>query len=590
MSNRARVLFGFVGLALTAYSWPVTEIMAEARSMAMVADDPILAERARQIRADRQGQSAVTSESASSGFSSLNVNLMAWLPLSEFDPFFAFSNDDANDCWGYVSPSGREYAIIGLDRGTAFVEITDPANPDIVGAIPANSCIWRDIKVYQQYAYAVSECHPGIQVINLTQIDSGLVSLTTTVGSGSTHNVALNEDSGFLYRTGGSPRGLGIYDLADPALPVFVTNWTTRYCHDAQVVTWTEAPFAGQEVAFCFANDSGGGGNPGVDILNVTNKGNITLIGSINLSQAPFFSHPASFSHQGWLSSDRQHLYFDDELDEANFGVTTTMRVIDISDLTTPTQVAAFTNGNTSRDHNLYTVNDLVFAANYTSGLRVYDVSNPLAPVEVGFFDTHPSSDSLSFNGLWSNYPAFPSGTVIGSDINAGLFIWRLPLCFGDIGTCSGHGVCMDDACVCDSGWVGVECECSTAACPNDCSGNGTCVCGACDCDLGWIGLDCSVMGCADDGECGDGDVCTQDDCVDNDCTSSPGIYGDVDGNGTVSLLDLFCVLDGLADDFSTCSMNAVDIEPCIANGTINLADLFAVLNAFSDVDPCCGG
>jgi len=42
------------------------------------------------------------------------------------------------------------------------------------------------------------------------------------------------------------------------------------------------------------------------------------------------------------------------------------------------------------------------------------------------YFDTYPEDDNPSFNGLWNNYPYFASGTIIGSDIEKGLFVWRL--------------------------------------------------------------------------------------------------------------------------------------------------------------------
>ncbi len=60
------------------------------------------------------------------GFPSENVSLYSHLTLADLNAEFA------EDCWGYVSPSGREYAIIGLSQGPGFIEITDPANPVIV--------------------------------------------------------------------------------------------------------------------------------------------------------------------------------------------------------------------------------------------------------------------------------------------------------------------------------------------------------------------------------------------------------------------------------------------------------------------------
>jgi len=83
--------------------------------------------------------------------------------------------DNANDCWGYVSATGREYALIGLSNGTAFVDITDPGAARIVTQMSGAQSLWRDIKVYGDYAYAVSEGGGGIQVFDLSEIDAGIV-------------------------------------------------------------------------------------------------------------------------------------------------------------------------------------------------------------------------------------------------------------------------------------------------------------------------------------------------------------------------------------------------------------------------------
>ncbi|MFQ5428856.1 MAG: choice-of-anchor B family protein [Phycisphaerae bacterium] len=352
-------------------------------------------------------------------FPASGIELLSWLPLGDFGG----SITSGNDSWGYVSPSGREYAIIGLSDGTGFVEVTSPSSPQIIAVMAGPNSLWRDIKTYQNFAYAVSEGGSGIQVFDLSQIDSGIVTLANTVTTGgvtASHNIAIDEASGFLYRCGGGSGTLGlrIYDLnPDPSNPTFVGQWNTRYIHDAQIVTYTSGPFAGKQVAFCFSETGSGGGTPGVDILDVTNKTAIT--------QISFFQYSSPvFSHQGWLSPDRQFLYTNDELDEQTFGTPTTTRVIDVSDLNNPVELPSFTNGNASIDHNLYTVGNLIFESNYRSGLRVYDATNPAAPVEIGFFDTYPPDDNPDFNGLWNNYPFLPSGIVIGSDLEKGLFIW----------------------------------------------------------------------------------------------------------------------------------------------------------------------
>ena len=80
----------------------------------------------------------MTAIPAAAQYQSENVDLLSRVALSEFGAEFA------EDSWGYVSPSGREYAIIGLSNGTGFVEITDPA-PRRRLALPQGLCTARSI-------------------------------------------------------------------------------------------------------------------------------------------------------------------------------------------------------------------------------------------------------------------------------------------------------------------------------------------------------------------------------------------------------------------------------------------------------------
>jgi choice-of-anchor B domain-containing protein len=362
-------------------------------------------------------------------FASQNVKLLSWIPVTQFDPTFTA----ANTCEGYVSPSGREYAIIGLSGGTGFVEVTNPAAATIVGLIPdCGIClqsVWRDIKVYGTYAYSVSE-EPttGIQIIDMSNIDNGIVTLANTVSTdagGRTHTNEINKASGFLYRCGGgSTTGLRIYSLTNPTTPTLVaTTATGRYFHECQVVTYKSGPYAGKEIVFGFTDGNSGGGTPGVTILDVTNKSAIVTL------TANYQYVGGSFSHQGWLSSDRHYLYLDDELD----GNPAT-RIIDVSNLSAPLQVGSFSSGSTAIDHNLYTRGNLILESNYRSGIRIFDATNPTVPVHVGFFDTYEADDLSQYGGLWDNYPYLPSGIVLGSDMSKGLFVW----CVGKPGDMNG--------------------------------------------------------------------------------------------------------------------------------------------------------
>jgi len=460
------------------------------------------------------------------------IRLMAWLPLGDFEEV-----GSGNDCWGYTSPSGREYALMGLRRGLGVAEITDPGDPQVLAVIDGPPSTWRDIKVLGPFAYVVTEgAGGGIQVVDLRDIDSGAVTLVRTVlddvadpmlATGSTHNVAIDTESGFLYRCGGGNNGLRIYSLADPANPVYVAAWSERYVHDAQIVTYFDGPYAGRQIAYCCSGLSGGSVQTGLDVLDVTDKQNI-----VNLARLQYSG--AVYSHQTWLSEDRRYLYLNDEGDETSLGIPTTTKVFDVSDPADPIELMSFTNGLPSIGHNLYVHNGMIFEANYTSGVRVFDAANPEAPVEFAFFDTFPEDDAPSFSGAWSVFPFFPSGTFIVSDIERGLFVLR----FDD---CDGNGLIDGD-----------EIEADPA-------------------------LDCNVNGRLDSCELADGSATDADgDGVPDECV-------DCNGNGASDLID---VQRGSSDD---CNGNGVPDEceeDCNGNGVPDDCDVRFFMVATGPLSP----
>ncbi|MCZ6612100.1 MAG: choice-of-anchor B family protein, partial [Planctomycetota bacterium] len=249
----------------------------------------------------------------SAGFPAKNVSLYAHFPVQDFNAEFA------EDSWGYVSPSGREYAIIGLSTGTGFIEITDPANPVIIDVVLTPNQ-GRDMKVFGHYVYSSSDAGP-FHIIDVQDIDNGVVTLANTI-EGGTHNISINEQSGFLYASVGG--AMVVLSLADPVNPELVAIWEGQ-AHDAQVVTYTEGRYAGREIAFVFA-----GSSHNVDIVDVTDKSDMFLVGSTTYPNA-------AYTHQGWLSGDRKYLYVSDELDDIQ-----RTNILDVSDLSNPFPVGEF--------------------------------------------------------------------------------------------------------------------------------------------------------------------------------------------------------------------------------------------------------
>ena len=131
-----------------------------------------------------------------------------------------------------------------------------------------------------------------MDVVDLSQVDSGIVTLVqrmTTGGLSTSHDVAIDEDSGFLYLCGANLNGgrLIAYDLSDPDDPTFagqVSSEEGANVHDAQIVTYDSGPNAGKQIAFC------GVGGTGLDIYDVTDKSNMFRLSRTtypNLSFAP---------------------------------------------------------------------------------------------------------------------------------------------------------------------------------------------------------------------------------------------------------------------------------------------------------------
>jgi choice-of-anchor B domain-containing protein len=256
-----------------------------------------------------------------------------------------------------------------------------------------------------------------MQVVDMTRIDEGIVSLLpySSPEFRTAHTIAVDEESGYLYVAGARPgnTGMRVYSLEDPASPRYLGAAGRVYFHEVTPVTYTEGPYAGRQIVFVCA------GFDGLEIWDVTNKAAMTRLSGISYPQQ-------RYTHQAWPSEDRRHLYINDELDEEHFRLPHIRTiVINIENLGAPFFASSFTNDTHTVDHNLYVKGPYIFEANYTTGLRVFDARHsPTAPREVGFLDTRPEEhDALEFRGLWSNYPYFPSGVVIGSDINRGLFV-----------------------------------------------------------------------------------------------------------------------------------------------------------------------
>jgi choice-of-anchor B domain-containing protein len=373
------------------------------------------------------------------GFDCERVDLLSYLPISALG---AKRGINLNDIWGWTDPeTNREYALVGRTDGTTFVDVTDPANPRVLGDLPmhqgAHPNFWRDIKVYHNFAFIVADGSGphGMQVFDLTQlrdVKGAPVVFTETSHYdriASAHNIAINEGTGFAYPIGANGGGetcggaLHMIDIRDPRNPAFAGcaadtrtgNQRTGYTHDSQCVTYKgpDSRYTGREICFNYSETA-------IGIMDVTDKQAPTPIAVA--------AYPnVAYTHQGWLTEDQKYFYVDDEGDEIAGKVPKTRTIIwDVTKLDEPVLVKEFLGTTSASDHNLYVKGHYVFESNYVAGLRILDISDPANPRETAYFDTVPTGENVpGFAGSWSNYPFFRSGTIIVSSIGEGLFVLR---------------------------------------------------------------------------------------------------------------------------------------------------------------------
>ena len=376
------------------------------------------------------------------------VDVLSFVPLNEMG---AGRGIQTNDVWGWTDPqTDREYALIGRTDGTSFIDVSNPSAPIYLGNLQktegSQTNSWRDIKVYDNHAFIVADGagQHGMQVFDLTRlrdvrnapVEFDADALYDQVAS--VHNIVIDEAAAMAYAVGSNSGGescgggLHMIDISSPTSPEFkgcFQDMTTArgYSHDAQCLTYEgpDTDHIGKEICF-------GSNEDALSIADVTDKDNPVRISSASYPEV-------AYAHQGWLTADGRYFYMNDEGDEGanqaaiaadSTGTVEEMAgtrtlIWDVSDLDDPIMVKEHFGETLTIDHNLYIVDNLMYQSNYVSGLRVLDISDPENPVEVGYFDTVPWDESVTFDGSWSNYPFFASGTVVVSSGQEGVFFLK---------------------------------------------------------------------------------------------------------------------------------------------------------------------
>lgn len=316
-------------------------------------------------------------------------------------------------CWGWAdSVTGKEYGILGSTAGTYIVDVSNPSNPVQVDYIPhhQNDAIWHEYKTYKNYLYIISDdAGQTLQIADLSSLPDSVTMIYDSTGVFE-HAHALFIDNDKLYVASVSKNNtyssMNVYSLANPQLPVLLRRLDQDYpfinqVHDMFVSNDTVYASCGFQGLFIFTYDS------------ATNL--FSQIGS-------WIDGGNFYNHSSFLSPDHKTLYLCEEVPDGR-----PVSIIDVTDIGNPSLIDTFYSNQGATPHNPEVIDNKLIVAYYQDGLYIYDITNPVAPIRMGYFDTYPDNPpgtyfGNAYQGCWSTYAELPSGILLAGDMQRGLF------------------------------------------------------------------------------------------------------------------------------------------------------------------------
>jgi choice-of-anchor B domain-containing protein len=297
-------------------------------------------------------------------------------------------------CWGYTSPDGRRFALVGTSGGLSIVEVTEPTNARRVAFIPGATSTWREVQTYRQYIYVTTEARTGLDIVDMSNPDQPTKVQTWNKTFTSAHTLWIDVPRGLLFANGTS-QGMRVLDLEpDPRDPVEVGAFTEFYIHDSHT--------RGETLYASAINDGF------LAILDVRRPEAIREV-------TRFFTG-GRFTHNSWLTDDERYLFTTDERRGRP------LEGWDIGNPLAPRKVSEYIARSGTLPHNVMIDGTRMVVAHYDEGVHLVDVRDPERPQNLGFYDTYPGVFTGTF-GAWGAYIFPGSNLIVVSDITGGLFV-----------------------------------------------------------------------------------------------------------------------------------------------------------------------
>lgn len=332
-------------------------------------------------------------------------------------------NNTYNEVWGLTN-NGMEYAVIGSTFGTHILDISDPTNPRVVVEVKGGSSgaeiIHRDYHDYNGYLFAVADegSNSTLQIMDFSYLpDSVHIVYDSKQYLRTTHNIFIDTSTAIMYacisRGDQAPwTALRLFDISDPGNPSVLANYDE---FDGYRISQVHDMYIRDHIAFLNCGPSG------FVMADFSDP-----LAPVTLAILETDDYPQSgYNHSGWLSDDGNIYYMADE----NWGAD--IKVMDVSQLpeiTVIDTIDAESDSPYSIPHNQIVHNGFLFGSHYYDGLQVWDIRDPYNITRVLHYPTSNITPRASYEGAWGVYPFLPSGVVLVSDMQNGLFILGIPL------------------------------------------------------------------------------------------------------------------------------------------------------------------
>jgi choice-of-anchor B domain-containing protein len=306
------------------------------------------------------------------------------------------------ECWGWEAPDGKEYAIMGVNSGVAFINAATLQTVDIVPGPTAGcgSIRWREMKTYKHYCYVASECsgtNQGMMIIDMQYLPDSVhyVGSFFTGTDVTCHCMSIDTAKGYAYLVKSNYSGFRIVSLANPVSPVEVGFVNTVYLHDMTARNDTVWAAEGTQGSF--------------SVWNCANKVSPTLLARVHIPSA-------GFVHNVWPTLDGKYVGTTEET--AN----KTVKFWNVQNLANIQLVGQYL-GPSHLAHNVHMQSGKAFLSHYESGVAVVDMADPSNPVELARYDTYTTSENPAYNGAWGVFPYTRSGKIYASNLDGRCFV-----------------------------------------------------------------------------------------------------------------------------------------------------------------------